>query len=358
MAKESENGEERTEQPTAKRLQEARNKGQVAKSQEVSTALLFAGTVVTFYFYIPSVGRDLAALTSTFLGNASGWDGSRAGLVQIFGYAITESSSMLLPIFLAFVVIGFISNVMQIGINFSAESMEPKLSKLDPIKGFKNKFFSIKMVEMFVKNVLIILLIGFVAYRAIKRELPVFPPLIDAEPSVIVLTIFRSSLHLIWDALLGFIVIAVADWSFQKWQHTQDLLMTKQEIKDESKMTDGNPQIKSRIRSIQLQMARKRMMAEVPKADVVITNPTHLAIAIKYERGVMDAPIVIAKGAGPLAAKIREVARENRVPIVENKPLARAMYRAIEVGEAIPEDMFKAVAEILAYVYRLKKGAA
>jgi flagellar biosynthetic protein FlhB len=163
-------------------------------------------------------------------------------------------------------------------------------------------------------------------------------------------------MRLLWDIMLVFAIIALADYAFQKWQYQQDLKMTKQETKDEFKQSEGNPQVKSRIRSIQMHMARRRMMREVPKADVIITNPTHLAIALKYERGKMMAPVVVAKGAGEIAGKIREVARSAHVPIVEDKPLAQALYKSVDIGESIPEQLYKAVAEILAYVYRLKAG--
>jgi flagellar biosynthetic protein FlhB len=163
-------------------------------------------------------------------------------------------------------------------------------------------------------------------------------------------------MHLLWDILWIFIILAAADYGYQKWQYQQDLKMTKQETKDEFKQSDGNPQIKSRIRSIQMHIARRRMMREVPKADVIITNPTHLAVALKYERGKMVAPIVVAKGAGTVAEKIRETARSAHVPIIEDKPLAQALFKSVDIGEIIPEQLYKAVAEILAYVYRLKAG--
>lgn len=357
MAKENENGQERTEQPTGKRLQEAREKGQVAKSPEVSTAFLFAASILAFYFYIPMVSRGLSELTAGYLLNLNGWNGSFDSLLLIFRRVIIQLGSLLLPILGIFMLTGFASNIVQVGFNVSAEPIMPKFSKLNPITGFKNKFMSIRSLQMLVKNLAIVAVVGWVAWRAIRRELPVFPPLMDASPSVIVLTIFRSAMRLLWDTILVFILIATVDWLFQKRQHLQDLMMTKQEIKEESKQSEGDPQIKSRIRSIQLQAARRRMMAEVPKAEVVITNPTHLAIALKYKRGQMSAPQVVAKGAGPVAARIRETARKAGVPIVENKPLARTLYKTVELNDFIPEDLYKGVAEILAYVYRLK-GAA
>jgi len=356
MAKENENGQERSEQPSVKRLDEAKKKGQVCKSTEVSTCFLFLGTVVSFYFYIPSLAKKLAKMVSSYLGNMSCWDGSQLSAISIFHKAVIELAIMVLPILVIFLLIGLASNIMQIGFLISTEPITPKFSKLDPIKGFKNKFFSVKSLELLVKSLVILLVISWVAYRAIKREIPVFPPLIDSDLGVILLTYFQSSMHLLWDFLWIFIIVAIADYTFQKWQHTQDLMMTKQEVKDEMKQSEGNPQIKSRIRSIQLHMARRRMMKEVPKADVVITNPTHLAVALRYDRGNMAAPVVIAKGAGILAKKIKEIARSSSIPIVENKPLAQALYKTVEIGDIIPEKWYKTVAEILAYVYKLKAG--
>ena len=356
MAKEDENGQERSEQPSIKRLQEAKDKGQVCKSNEVSTCFLFLATVISFYFYIPSMASKLGSIVSSYLGNASIWDGSQESVLSIFHQAVSQLAILVLPILGVFLLVGLASNIIQIGFVLSAEPITPKWSKIDPIKGFKNKFFSLRSLQQLVKTLVILFVIGLVAYRAIKREIPAFPPLIDSDLSVILLTIFQSAMHLLWDFLWIFIMVAVADYVFQRWQHNQDLKMTKQEIKDEMKLHEGNPQIKSKIRSIQLHMARRRMMKELPKADVVITNPTHLAVALKYERGTMVAPVVIAKGAGILAEKIKDLARTSHIPIVEDKPLARALYKTVEIGDIIPDKWYKAVAEILAYVYKLKAG--
>jgi len=357
MAKENENGQERTEQPTGKRLEDARSKGQVAKSPEVSTAFLFAASLLAFYFYIPQVSRSLTDLTAGYLMGLNEWNGTLDGFMDIFKLAVVQLAQLLLPIFAVFMLVGVGSNLVQVGFQVSFEPLMPKFSKLNPITGFKNKFLSVRALQMLVKNLAIVAVIGWVAWRAIKRELPVYPPLMDASTNVIVLTIFRSAMRLLWDTILVFILIAAVDWIFQKRQHIRDLMMTKQEVKEEMKQSEGDPQVKSRIRSIQIQAARRRMMAEVPKAEVVITNPTHLAIALKYKRGEMAAPQVVAKGAGPVAARIKETARQAGVPIVENKPLARAIYKSVELNEYVPEELYKAVAEILAYVYRLK-GAA
>lgn len=356
MAKESPEGQERTEQPTGKRITDARDKGQVAKSTEVSTAVLFLATVLAFYFYIPSIAKQLSGLVRYYLGNLMLWNGSHESAIGIFNSGVLQLAILLLPILVVFMAVGLFSNVVQVGFNVTGEPIIPKFSKLNPVTGFKNKFMSLRSLVQLVKSLVILLIFSLVAYRAIRRELPLFPPLLNCDISVISMTFFRAVMRLLWDALWMFILIAVADFAFQKWQHAQDLMMTKQEVKEEHKQSDGNPQIKSRIRSIQYQMARRRMFKAVPKATVVITNPTHLAIALQYERGKMIAPIVVAKGAGFVAEKIKEEARKHSVPIMENKPLAQALFKAADIGDYVPEELFRAVAEVLAYVYRLKPG--
>ncbi|MCD6281800.1 MAG: flagellar biosynthesis protein FlhB [Deltaproteobacteria bacterium] len=354
MPKENEDGQERTEQPTAKRIRESREKGQVSKSMEVSTALLFFATIVSFYFYIPAVGMKMASAARMYIGNLLLWDGSQASLVEVFNNGVYLMAGMLMPILMVFLVVGVLSNISQTGFVISAEPIKPKLSKLNPLKGIKEKFFSFRGLEQLVKCIVILMVIALVSYQSIKKDFSYLPALINCDISVILLTFFRSVMHLLWNALWVFVFIALADFIFQRWQHKQDLMMTKVEVKEELKQTEGNPQIKSRIRSIQLHLARQRMIHEVPKADVVITNPTHLAIALQYVRGKMIAPVVLAKGAGKLAERIREVARDASIPIVENRPLAHALYTSVDVGEVIPEELYRAVAEILAYVYQIK----
>ncbi len=354
MPKENENGQERTEQPTGKRLREAREKGQVCKSVEVSTMMLFLASIIAFYLYIPFVGRRLEGVVASYLAGLSMWDGTHNGLVAIFRQASIQFGLIVLPLLVVFLLVGLASNILQIGFMASPETIKPNFAKLDPIQGFKNRFMSLRSLEQLMKSLVILAVILLVSYRAIRRELAVFPGLAGSDTSVIVLTLFRSVMRYLWDVLWVFVLIAAVDYSFQKWQYNRDLMMTRQEVKDEFKLTDGDPLIKSRIRSIQIHMARRRMMKAVPKADVVITNPTHLAVALQYDRSRMIAPTVVAKGAGEVAQKIREIARGAGVPVVENKPLAQALYKSLDVGDVIPEDLYKAVAEILAYVYRLK----
>ncbi|HOS97996.1 MAG TPA: flagellar biosynthesis protein FlhB [Deltaproteobacteria bacterium] len=358
MAKENENGQERTEDPTQKRIDEAREKGQVCKSMEVSTAMLFLAMIIAFYLYIPAVAQRLGTVVASYLADLSMWDGTGVSAVFILRQGMVKLGMLVLPLLALFLIIGIASNILQVGFKASPEAMTPKLSKLNPLTGFKNKFMSIKGLEQLVKTIIIMLIIIWVSYRAIRREIVDFLPLMSTDVSVIVLTIYRSTTRLLWDILMIFVLIAAADYAFQRWQYREDLMMTRQEVKDEFKQSEGNPMIKSRIRSIQMHMARRRMMRAVPKADVVITNPTHLAVALQYDRGKMIAPTVVAKGAGEVAERIKQVARKSGVPVMENKPLAQALFRTVDIGGIIPESLYKAVAEILAYVYRLKAKVA
>jgi flagellar biosynthetic protein FlhB len=249
-------------------------------------------------------------------------------------------------------VVGFFGTFLQIGWLFTTKSFEPDLSKFNPIKGM-GQFVSARAMVELVKSLAKVVLVGWVAYKAVRAEFDKSLYLVDMDVVATLKYVGQVASEVLVKTCGVLAVLAGLDYLFVRWDMEKKMRMTKQEIKEEHKETEGDPQIKARIRSLQMQMARRRMMAEVPKADVVITNPTHLAIALSYRRGEMDAPQVVAKGADQVAAKIREIAREHRVPLVENVPLARALY-PVELGSAIPEELFKAVAEILAYVYGLK----
>jgi flagellar biosynthetic protein FlhB len=237
---------------------------------------------------------------------------------------------------------------------FSSESITPKFSKVDPIKGFQ-RLFSLRSIVELIKNIFKICIISMVAYLVIKGELANMILLMDQGISGIMTYLGRICFKIILSTAVVLVILAILDYIYQRWEYEKSLRMTKQEIKDEYKNTEGDPLIKSRIRRLQREMAKKRMMAEVPKADVIITNPTHLAIAVKYDPENMMAPKVVAKGANIIAEKIREIARENDVMIVEDKPLARVLYKIVDVNHFIPEDLYRAVAEVLAFVYEQKK---
>jgi flagellar biosynthesis protein FlhB len=346
---------EKTEVASGKRREDARNEGQVAKSQEVAGAiLLFVGVVVLVAssgHFARVLGENTHYLLSQahFLAPNSG-PVVRELMIANFKILGTALGPMLFAVFIT--AIG--ANVMQFGLHFSTKSLSFKLDKLNPISGMK-KFFQKKAFFDLAKNFFKILIIAMLSNKAISSwseeiyEMALMPiPAIVAFAKI-------SFIKLMAILLFFTAVLAVIDWFWQKRQHENSIKMTKQEVKQEYKDTEGDPQLKARIRNIQFEMTRKRMLADVPTADVIITNPTHFAVAIKYEAG-SSAPIVVAKGKDNIAQIIKKIGREHRVPIIENKPLARSLHRQVEIGQSVPESLFQAVAEVLAYIYRLKKA--
>jgi flagellar biosynthetic protein FlhB len=262
--------------------------------------------------------------------------------------------SILLPVMTAVVIAGLLGNIIQVGFLFTGETLVPKFSKLNPIKGMK-KFVSIRSLAELVKSLIKVCIVAGVAVLMIRGELENIPGLMQMRPIDIVAFIGSVSLRICFYTCLVLIVLAILDYAFQRWRHEKDLKMTKQEVKDEFKQREGDPKVRARIRKVQIEMARRRMMEAVPEATVVITNPTHLAIALKFDVKKMIAPCVVAKGAGAIAGRIKEIAKKNNVPIVENKPLAQTLFKAVEIGGLIPVELYRAVAEVLAYVYRLRE---
>jgi flagellar biosynthetic protein FlhB len=353
MAEES-SGQEKTEAPTSRRLQEARKKGDVAKSMEVpSAAVLLTGLFVLYFFGVFMLER-LQVLLRHYLGNLHTFQITPGNMTEITRESMLYTAIIVGPLMLAIFMIALIANYAQVGVLFTTEKITPKLEKIDPIKGF-GRLFSKQTLANVVKSVAKLGIIGYVAYAEIKASLPGLLPLMDQEPISVLLFMGRVAFWIFLKSALVIALLAALDYAFQRWQFMEKMKMTKQELKDEAKQTEGDPHVKGRIRSIQMQMARQRMMAEVPKADVVITNPTHLAIALRYDPLSMAAPTVLAKGAGVIAQKIREVAAEHRIPLVEDKPLAQALYKSTGLNGTIPENLFQAVAEVLAYVYSLRK---
>ena len=347
-------GQERTEKATPKRKQEARKKGQVAQSKEVSSVMILMVSTTFFYFagswmfwnlseFITGVYQNIDILRFTDVAEASAFS------VEI----IYKLLSVLLPFLLPIAIAGFLANIFQVGFQINSEAMTPKFSKLNPISGVK-RFISLKSLVELGKSIIKILFIGSIAYVLVKNDMKAFPALIHQEVGQTLIFISRGSLKISFFVCLAMLVLAVLDFIYQRWQHEKDLKMTKQEVKDEQRQTYGDPKIKARIRGVQTEMARRRMMDAVPEADVVITNPTHLAIALRFDAQEMIAPRVLAKGAGFVALRIREIAEENQIPIVEEKSLAQVLYKIVGIGDYIPAELYRAVAEVLAYVYRLK----
>ncbi len=351
MAEDS--GQERTEQATGKRRQDFRKKGQVAQSKEVATAALLTASLLLWVFYAQYFWDDLQTVCVGTLRMLVEFQATPLGVMNLAWQMGAVMAKLLWPIFLMTLVVGFLSSFLQVGPLFSTQVFQPDINKFNPIKGMA-KFVSKRSAVELIKSLSKVSLIGFVAYKTVANEFDtaLSLSLLDLNQTLIFL---GQVAFLVLGKTCGIIIVlAVVDFAFSRYEMEQKMKMTKQEVKEEFKETEGDPQLKARVRSMQQQMARKRMMAEVPKADVIITNPTHLSVAISYQRDTMDAPKIIAKGADHLAFRIREIAREHHVPIIENKPVARALYKQ-EVGEQIPEEMFTAIAEILAYVYSLKK---
>jgi flagellar biosynthesis protein FlhB len=347
-------GQERTEKATAKKRADARKKGQVAVSREVSSVMILLTSLGIFYFAGAWMFWNMSELISKVYQNIGSLRFDSVTNASAFSLEILyRLLAVLLPFLLPIAVVGFIANVMQIGFQFSSEAVSLKLTKLNPVSGMK-RFVSLKSLVELGKSIIKILFIGGIAYLVLKNDLVDFPNLVQQEVGQIVVFIARISLKLFFLVSLALIVLAVLDYIYQRWQYEQDLKMTKQEVKDEVKQSQGDPKVKARIRGVQLEMARRRMMEAVPEADVVITNPTHLAIALKFDAREMIAPRVVAKGAGFVAQRIRDIAQENHIPIVEEKPLAQTLFKMVELGDYIPAELYRAVAEVLAYVYRLK----
>jgi flagellar biosynthetic protein FlhB len=347
-------GQEKTEKATHKRRADARSKGQVAQSKEISSAMILMVSLGFFYFAGAWLFWNLSDLISGFYQNIDSFLIYDLNSARAFSRLVMNRlMAILLPFLLPIAIAGLVANILQVGFQIHTKAMEPKISKLNPISGMK-RFVSLKSLVEVCKSILKILFIGSIAYLLVKNDMKAFPDLIHQEVGQILIFISKVSAKIAFYVCLALIILAALDFIYQRWQFEEDLKMTKQEVRDEQKQTHGDPKVKSRIRSMQLEMARRRMMEAVPEADVVITNPTHLAIALKFDADKMAAPQVLAKGAGHVAQRIKEIASEHKIPLVEDKPLARALYTLVELGDYIPAELYRAVAEVLAYVYRLK----
>jgi flagellar biosynthetic protein FlhB len=355
MAEES--FEEKTEQPTPKKRQELKEKGEVAKSKELpSVAVLLAALISLslfgsfMYNHVQIIMKEAFSLPSIHNFNIPEF-------LKFAQNIIGRFIILLSPLFAAIFITAILSNIMQVGFILSGESIIPKLSKISPIKGIERLFSKQAFME-FMKSLLKLIIVGGVAFLTVKGEMNNFALLGDMELNSIFVYILKIFFKIFIRCSLAMIILVVIDYVFQRWEFENRIKMTKQEVKDEFKKSEGDPLIKSRIKSIQMEMARKRMMQDVPEADVVITNPTHLAVALKYDSSTMSAPKLIAKGSRKIAEKIKEIASEHGIPILENKELARNLYSLVEIGQEIPPALYQTVAELLAYIYRLKSNYA
>lgn len=345
--------QERTEQATSKRREESREKGQVARSQEVVSASILVAGLIFFYFGGSSLLLKTMEVMTAGFREAGVTEVTQDTVISILINQIIKGFSILFPLLIAVLLAAVLGNVLQFGFMFSTESIQPKIEKISPIKGFKRLFSLRSMVEL-LKGILKVCVIGGIAYLIIRHEFDQLMPLAEQSVWGMFSYIGGVCFKILLAMTVMLVLLAALDYAYQRWEFEKSIRMTKQEIKDEFKNTEGDPMIKARIRRIQRDMAQKRMMAQVPKADVIITNPTHLAIAVQYLPDKMQAPTVVAKGAELVAEKIREIARENDVPIIENKPLAQVLYKMVKVNSLVPENLYRAVAEVLAFVYEQK----
>lgn len=346
--------EDKTEEATPKKKSEARKKGQVARSKEVNLALtLLASTLVLITLGV-YVGNSFKATIITFLGSYLNMDLNYNTIKGITFIAMWRIAMVFLPVVIPITVFGILANYIQVGFMLTGEPLKPQLSKLNPLKGIK-RMFSIRTIVDTIKNIIIVILLCYIGYSFVRDNFSYILSIGNLKVGEIPTSFGKIVINIFFKVTIVMIIIALMDYIYQKYTYNKELKMTKQEIKEEYKQQEGDPQIKSKIKQRQREMASKRMMQAVPSATVVVTNPTHIAVALKYEEEKSSAPILVAKGADVVAIKIKEIAKENDVPIIENRPLARLLYEKVELDSEIPDDMYQAVAEILALVYKLKK---
>jgi flagellar biosynthetic protein FlhB len=348
-------GQEKTEQATTKKITESREKGQVARSQEINSLAVFSTGLLILFFTKDYLGEKLWNM-STYI--FSSLDSLEVSVNILSMYALQAAVffiATVFPILLGIVLISLAVGYGQVGFQITPKALQPKLNKLNPVTGFKNSFLSSRPLVEMLKSIAKLGAIGLFSYFILEDMVLSSIGLVNFSVAEIVNYMLDNSVEFLWRVSLVYAVIAFLDFVYQKKKFKKDQKMTKQEVKEEHKQTEGDPQVKSQIRGKQLDMARNRMLQDIPTADVVITNPTHFAVALKYDIGKTYAPKVVAKGQDLLAQKIKSVAKENNVPMHEDVQLARALYKACEVGQEIPENLFKAVAQILAYIFKLKE---
>lgn len=353
-------GRERTESATSKRRQEARGRGQVARSQEINSALLLLSGALVFYLLGGSLVTGLVGLMRLYLGRGPGGELTLPQVHQLMISASSRMAMMLAPFMGTLVVVAYVANVAQVGFLTNSSALSLKWERLNPTAGFRRLFAPGRMLAETVKSPLKFALVGFIVYRTLSRHLSEIPLLADMAPIQMLTWFGEICFQLALRVSLVFLALAAMDYGWQRWQFEKSIRMTREEVKEEMKQAEGDPAVKGRMKSLQRQAAMHRMMTDVPKADVVIVNPIHFAVAMRYDSTSMEAPTVVAKGARLVAERIVAVARAHGLPIVEDPPLARALFKAVPIGRPIPIDLYKAVAEILAYVYQMsgKRKAA
>ncbi len=352
-------GGEKTEPATQKKLTDARKEGNVAKSKELSNALSLTALFLILKFWVGMLGTNLKSIFQTIYKLIPELTKNMEGTVPVHEFAsvITYTTIrilvIILPVFVVGFLVAFIGDFVQVKWRPTTKPLQPKFSKLSPIKGIK-RIFSVRSLLELLKSVVKIFIITAVVYTTLKKKWNYLFILYEISLNQAIGIVGSVTINLGLKISYIYLVVSILDFAYQKWKFSEDMKMTKQEVKDEFKNAEGDPQIKGKIRQRMREASQRRMMQNLPKADVVITNPTHFAVAIKYDPEKADAPIVVAKGQDNLAQKIKIIAKENNIEIIENKPLARMLYANVEIGEMVPPELYQAVAEVLAMVYHMQ----
>lgn len=344
---------DKTEKPSAKKKRDERKKGNVAKSKEVVNAVTFAGVIFIVAGLTNFIVDEIKNLMEVFLSVDVAGALNAQTVQPIMMKATLSLFKIFLPIGLTVMMLGVIGNIMQTGFLLSPDALKPKLEKLNPVSGFKN-MFSLKAVGTLVKSLIVIIFLGAIGFSFIKSNYFSIINVGNIYTPYMIFSIKEIILGLMKNIMLGLVFIGCGDFAYNMFTHNKQMRMTKQEVKEEFKQMEGDPIIKGQIKQRQRQMASQRMMQAVPSATVILTNPTHLSIALRYDKGKDSAPVVVAKGADIVAMKIREIAKEHDIPIIENKPLARLLFKTVEIDQEIPVDMYQMVAEVLLMVYKMK----
>jgi flagellar biosynthetic protein FlhB len=352
VAEENDSGQ-KTEEATPRKLEEARKRGQIASSREVNHWFMILAASIVVMVLAPAFSRQVGLAMTRFFEMPDLMPVDRGGLQLVLGGLLEDLAFAFVPLFLLFIVAAAAPGLLQSGFMISVERIEPKLEKISVMKGFE-RLFSLRSIVEFGKGILKIAVVGAVATMLLIPHMEKIHQMQTLAITDLMIVIQDLSVRMLLGVLAIMTVIAAIDFLYQRFEFQKSMRMTRQEIRDELKQTEGDPMVKGRLRQIRMERARRRMMANVPKADVVITNPTHFAVALSYKPAEMAAPRLVAKGADLIAQRIREVAEEHDIPVVENPPVARALFAAVDLDQEIPADHYRAVAEIISYVFRLK----
>ena len=350
----SESGEDKTEEPTPHRLREARKRGQVMKSMEMNAAVSMLGMTLLFVIFWRHFMTGLTDMLGHYLSIIPGFVIDEASFYHLSRFTLEQYLFLAAPFLLTALVLGVISNVLQVGFLVSSEVMKPQANRINPVEGFKRVFSRRALFEM-VKSILKVTIIGAVSYTYLRSQLTEMLLLLGQEAGVVASVMGQVLMGLAFRVAAVFFFLALLDFIYQRYEFKQKMRMTRKEVKDEHKQLEGDPQLRARLREKQKAIVQQRSLEKVPEATVVITNPTELAVALRYDEREDHAPMVIAKGAAVLAERIRDIAAENNIPVIQNPPVAQVLYEQAEPGEEIPVELYQVVAEILAMVYRLQE---